>query len=1858
MNSGTITDQLLDAVQVLVDDAVNKAGYDKTVQAVIAQCVSVTKGQYTVKYQGGYFYAYSQDPDVIYTPETQVYVLIPGNDMSRTKTILGTVDKLGDNFTYKEEIASVYENTGSNICSTESGTEFELHSYKATDNITLYEKDLVNNPANDTFADNFNLDVAAAEMFLKKSDSLMIAANFRTALPFEHRVKGNYGLKCTLTFEDPISGATAVDREYILDVNSMNGDPYIQISDLKQTKVEPIDSFNFKYIKKIELFSEGFETTTITEKADIADIFASNIELMGVNEAQEDEKTGYILNLNMSPRGYFNSSDGDSAIIKTSASFFKKGLKQNLSSNDVVYYWFKEDASIEYNSKGYLSYGGRGWKCLNELAHYKTDDLTYLENKNYYKKTKNNNIETYVLLVAGTNYTVGDTIDEYTTSLDSKYCEYKEYYAYNNSLGIYELLKAGEDYTIGDTISSGSVFEKRNIYEEDTKYLHGESYLEVKKSDNPARENKYKCVVVFKDTLAKMEKEFIIYNLSSNYIITLTADVADLSDANTATLTCTTLGTTGLTLNYYWSQIIDNTLPAQDLGTTGTTNTKTVNLTNAIENVLYKCLVKNGDQTIGYAELNIRRGYKEVPGTYYIEIHNDNQIFKYDADGNSPADETLINPQQIQPLTFTLYGPDGEEINHEDLGAIVWTAPSSNSMIDTVSGETTDELTFTIKNKYNPNAVNNTINLRVNYDDLVIRAKANIIFLKEGDNGTNGTSYYLRLEPNYEGVENAPKGRVYYYYRDSEDEGFNFTKVANEFPFKALFYRDGEKIYDSHDPEYREITPTITYSMLKRVYTKEGSTIKQDTSRFSIENNDIIRTESYTISNSASRHTADILRCTFEYDNLIWYYDYPIIYIRYYSTGGVGYQIIIPEEAGFNEIYYTADGHNPKYNGNHIFKIKAIYDSSEQDLKISSSFAQGHIYTTSSGWENCSSLVKKGLSSAGEFYAKEFYDGNCVTNAIYIICAPLPSGASIAQIHLPIVTKINTYENKFINEWNGNAIELNEEGGIILTPQIAAGQKEIDNTFTGVVGGKAKESTSDTIEQGIFGYNHGQRTFGLSADTGLAKFGRETDSQIIIAPEEDRDDLSKHSVIRSANYQMSYEKCESGKDSYEANHLYFNKIDEFYLELDPENDYKINEIIQDGFALTKDFVYKANKKYYELNSSTGEYDLMVLGEDYQIGNLITIPNIIFEDFNIYRNKIDGSGVGLEIDLTDPHIRFGSGNFRVEKDGTIVGTSFITEKVMKESLDNFKTELWGSDWETPDTEPTDDVRFIHNKNYCIILDKDTNEYIKLIEDIDYNMSYILTSDTEFQDNKDYFIYDGDLYNLYDKGEDYKIGDSTIVYTITSDKKYLANKTYYIYNNSLGIYEIDPNYEVGADIEGEVFERLYVYEKQGDIIPKPNYILTADEKYQNNKTYFGFKPNERVDGIGEHCYFEAGKRYYQKLPGEVFRLMAKEEYNIGDYIDTTIYGKVWDSKFVPLEKGVDYQVGAKTFENYSPTTDNYYKSYKQYYKKVNNQYIYMESGDDYEPGAAIEAYIETKDTTYQSGKNYYVYNSSLGIYELFEDYNIGDPVEGEIFEANFVTYDTDVDVFEQLDIYDLVVIQDTNDKMQQLKDGIETIKSTMFVQTSEYFEMLFKETGIADEVNTLDSLLNGTVYYELEYSRTTDTEYQADKEYYIYNSSLNIYELFEDYEIGDVIEEDVFEKVYKITEDKEFQENKDYYIYNKEEKIYVLQIAGTDYKNGDPITSNLKRLEEVTNRITFVDGNIVLSTDSTDTNASSLVITKDRISFMTGKDESAYISQNQLYITDSTILNKLQVGHWETKEDAQQNLNTRWVPDNAI
>lgn len=153
-----------------------------------------------------------------------------------------------------------------------------------------------------------------------------------------------------------------------------------------------------------------------------------------------------------------------------------------------------------------------------------------------------------------------------------------------------------------------------------------------------------------------------------------------------------------------------------------------------------------------------------------------------------------------------------------------------------------------------------------------------------------------------------------------------------------------------------------------------------------------------------------------------------------------------------------------------------------------------------------------------------------------------------------------------------------------------------------------------------------------------------------------------------------------------------------------------------------------------------------------------------------------------------------------------------------------------------------------------------------------------------------------------------------------------------------------------------------------------------------------------------------------------------------------------------------------------------------------------------------------------------------------------------------------VNEQKDIVsDLsTTLTETNSSLNTLQQSLTTIRETMLVQTSETFEMLFKETGIEDTINTIEEALK-----DVENQQNTITEY-----------------------------------------------------------------------------------------IRFDGAKITLGKSSSPV---KLIIENDIIKFVNGDEDkpSAYISENQLYITDSTILNKLQIGRWETKPDSLGNLNTRWI-----
>jgi len=107
-----------------------------------------------------------------------------------------------------------------------------------------------------------------------------------------------------------------------------------------------------------------------------------------------------------------------------------------------------------------------------------------------------------------------------------------------------------------------------------------------------------------------------------------------------------------------------------------------------------------------------------------------------------------------------------------------------------------------------------------------------------------------------------------------------------------------------------------------------------------------------------------------------------------------------------------------------------------------------------------------------EVKPKDNFDGADLSSAV------IADVKGIGFIHIPIYMIFNRYGHAALNEWDGNSIDLgSENGGTILAPQVGAGQKENDNSFTGVLMGveRPKDGQSDGSDDdiGLFGYDHG-----------------------------------------------------------------------------------------------------------------------------------------------------------------------------------------------------------------------------------------------------------------------------------------------------------------------------------------------------------------------------------------------------------------------------------------------------------------------------------------------------------------------------------------------------------------------------------------------------------------------------------------------------------------------------------------------------------------------------------------------------------------------------------------------------------------
>lgn len=1187
--------KILDAIQMLVDDAINKAEFDKTIKGVISKCVDEKNGKYVVIYQDSSFYAYSNDTSQIYSAGTPVYILVPKNDMTQTKTIVGSVNKLGSDYINTVENTNRYETIGNTIASIDS--EQGVCSYASGGDIfILYDKRAENSIA--------TIDTIAANTYIKQAKYLIIGGKFRTQLNKEQRYKGIYGLGFDLNFNDNMTNEI-VKRTYLVDVNNMLGNPYEYKKDSEQKIVFNIDGINFVDIDKIYLFCYDFPNTseTITTK----DIFVNDIILEAATALTDSEIAGNKLTL-ITPQGiYFDDNDNSTSKRKIETEIKVDNKVVNKDSSLLKYYWFKENYSINSSSLLYNRYGGNGWECLN--------------NYNIVEKDENNNIILIDWITNQSNYFI------LKSDIIAKTTDYKCVVVYNNEIVFTKQLTIynySSSYDVSIESDSGVYFSYDNGHptltcsvNQDDSYTY--SWGIIDSGNNFS-------------SLSETEQDNDTYHTALNRYNEIQSGLANGSILLTSILQAELTQLRNTLYQYKTKMRIEDNVIY---------NLKLNMITNF---ATFVCMVYKNNTYIGKGKIKIENDWNTSDNSYTLIINNGNQIFKYDENGISPASKSLSNPQDIYPLSFTLFDEKGNEINNDSIDAknIYWTVPSENSMIEvssvhgnpysvddlekTKTYREYKQLYFNIPLLYNAKNIRNTVELEIKYKNKNIKTKVEIIFLKEGESGTNGTSYYCRIVPNNTTISPSVIPTITYNTLTSS-YSLNYTPRTSNVWFTTQLYRNGEKIFDSatSGSSTENKTVTIKWEMLKNKYDATHS----DVSNFNVNSNTGVfgYSDLSSITDSILKGSpANIVKCTITYDGITYTCTKPIVLVKVHNTSDISYRAEIVEDTGFDHAVYTSDGRTPQYSNSLPFELKTYQTIGgiEEEISVSTELDDydwsefGAIWNGTE-WTRQINLIKKNYFyrelRKNEIYYKpiDIYNGLTVNNGIKGVVSK--NGDTLIEVYIPIHLYLNKYGKSALNGWDGNSIEINNDGGFILTPQIGAGKKENDNSYTGLFMGTTKDS-SNNEKTGLFGYNAGAQTIFLDAETGKTELGKTGQGKIVIDPG------AQDAKIYSDTYNINYvlpNNMNPPQTKYQGGYSYWKKNGDVYTLL----------------------------KVHEGSGNPGT-------NEYNIGDTI--------GSNIY---VWANGSGMEIDLNDPHIRFGSGRFRVDSDGQVYAVGFATIKELEE-----------------------------------------------------------------------------------------------------------------------------------------------------------------------------------------------------------------------------------------------------------------------------------------------------------------------------------------------------------------------------------------------------------------------------------------------------------------------------------------------------------------------------------------------------------------------------------------------------------------
>lgn len=340
-----ISDQLMQAFEIAMDEKISKLRYDKSIQANIKKIEDASIGKYSVEYTGGVFDAYAEDLSKAYRVGETVWVSIPEGDFSNKKFIRNSVSNLSTSAAQKSELAnSIFEVSPnfSDLGYIYNDSQFGL----AIRNETKPDTVTVSGEGSEDFQERF-------AVYMEQYEYIKVAANFKTEFLEQHSI-GDYGL--IVTFKN----LSDQDVAYFLNLRDFNGNPYALTTWSPQFAVLKVPKGQLSNLSSIVFYQTGFDNLE-NEIVDLDNLFVKDISLSFV-EVQDLTEQPYYLSVVAQDGLLFTTTT-------TTLSFLGQLYYYGDQLNDnCVYQWYEQDLSVSSTSEDYDVRAGWGWKAIEEAT--------------------------------------------------------------------------------------------------------------------------------------------------------------------------------------------------------------------------------------------------------------------------------------------------------------------------------------------------------------------------------------------------------------------------------------------------------------------------------------------------------------------------------------------------------------------------------------------------------------------------------------------------------------------------------------------------------------------------------------------------------------------------------------------------------------------------------------------------------------------------------------------------------------------------------------------------------------------------------------------------------------------------------------------------------------------------------------------------------------------------------------------------------------------------------------------------------------------------------------------------------------------------------------------------------------------------------------------------------------------------------------------------------------------------------------------------------------------------------------------------------------------------------------------------